>query len=148
MKSIKYILIPFFFFISITSFGQSNLSSDTTVSFKVCGVCASLCKPRVEAASKGKGVKSALWNVDTKMLTLVYDPSKTTSDKVEKRILDAGHDVENKKAKDIIYKSLPPCCYYREMKSMESIKDQNDTSAAKNNKALSNQEIKGIVLEE
>src|SRR6476659_2850519 len=146
----KYILVPFFIFISVTSFAQNNLSvsNNTTVSLKVFGVCAAQCKPRIETAAKGKGVQSALWNVDTKMLSLVYDPSKTTLDKVQKRILDAGHDVENKKAKDIIYKSLPPCCYYREMKSMESGNAQKDKSTVTKDKALSNLEIKGIVLEE
>src|SRR3954469_25199275 len=132
MKSIKYILIPFFIFIAVTSFAQI----DTTVTFKVFGVCAAQCKPRIESAAKGKGVQSALWNVDTKMLTLAYDPSKTTLDKIQKRILDAGHDVENRKAKDILYQSLPPCCYYRQIKNMESA-NQDSTH-----------EIKGIVMEE
>src|SRR4051794_6818851 len=120
MKSIKFIPLPFFIFISVVSFAQNDLlvSKDTTVIFKVYGVCAAQCKPRIETAAKGKSVKSALWDVDTKLLTLVYDRSETTLDKVQKRILDAGHDVENKKAKDIIYQSLPPCCYYREIKSM------------------------------
>src|SRR4030095_133084 len=63
-------------------------------------------------------------------------------------ILDAGHDVEDKKAKDIIYKSLPPCCYYREMEGMESTNEQQDRAAITNNKVSSNQEIKGIVVEE
>src|SRR4051812_14169551 len=146
----KYILVPFFIFISVTSFTQNNLSvsNDTTVSLKVYGICAAQCKPRIETAAKGKGVQSALWNVDTKMISLVYNPSKTTLDKIVKRILDAGHDVENKKAKDIIYKSLPPCCYYRELKSMGSTNAQQDTSAITNKTALSNEEIKGIVLAE
>jgi outer membrane receptor for ferrienterochelin and colicins len=144
MKSTKYILIPFFIFITVTSFAQI----DTTVTFKVYGVCAAQCKPRIESAANGKGVQSALWNVDTKMLTLVYDQSKTTLDKVEKRILDAGHDVENKKAKEIIYKSLPPCCYYRDMKDIESTNEQIDKRDTANNKSLPIQEIKGIVLEE
>src|SRR5690348_1731291 len=110
MKSIKYIFILCCVMSALNTVAQT----DTTVTFKVYGVCATYCKPRIETASKGKGVVSAVWNADTKMLTLVYEPSKTTIDKVQKRILDAGHDVENKKAKDIIYKSLPPCCYYRE----------------------------------
>jgi copper chaperone CopZ len=150
MKSIQYIFIPVFICISVTSFTQNDLnaSKDTTVTFKVYGVCADLCKPRIEAASEGKGVQSALWNVDTKMLSLVYDPAKTTLDKVQKRILDAGHDVENKKAKDIIYKSLPPCCYYREIKDIESATGLHDTSEVTNSKILSDQEIKGIVVEE
>src|SRR3954469_19695075 len=137
MKSIKYILIPFFIFIAVTSFAQI----DTTVTFKVFGVCTAQCKPRIESAAKGKGIQSAFWNVDTKMLTLVYDPSKTTLDKVQKRILDAGHDVENKKAKEVIYKSLPPCCYYRELKEMESSGSNSNTSST-NNKSLSTEEIK------
>jgi len=134
----------------VTSFAVNDLpaSKDTTVTFKVYGVCADLCKPRIETASRGKGVQSALWDVDTKRLTLVYDPAKTTLDKVQKRILDAGHDVENKKAKDIIYESLPPCCYYRETKDMESATRLHDTSDVTNSEILSIQEIKGIVLEE
>ena len=106
-----------------------------------------IANPRIETASKGKGVVSALWNVDTKMLTLVYDPSKTTLDKVQKRILDAGHDVENKKAKDIIYKSLPACCYYRDMKNMDSTNNQNTTDTTTANRS-SKDEVKGVVLEE
>jgi len=86
--------------------------------------------------------------VDTKMLTLVYDPSRTTLDKVQKRILDAGHDIENKKAKDIIYNSLPQCCYYREMETMENISKPDDTSVLANKEMTLGQEIKGIVLEE
>ena len=118
--------------------------TDTTVTFKVYGVCATYCKPRIETASKGKGVVSAVWNADTKMLTLVYDPSKTTIDKVQKRILDAGHDVENKKAKEIIYKSLPPCCYYREMQTMND--NQIDTSSS--NMQSGANKVRGVVMEE
>lgn len=125
----------------------SFAETDTTVIFKVYGVCATYCKPRIETASKGKGVASALWNVDTKMLTLVYDPSKTTLDKVQKRILDAGHDVENKKAKDIIYKSLPACCYYRDIKSMDSTNNVNTTDTTTAN-ISSKDEVKGVVLKE
>jgi outer membrane receptor for ferrienterochelin and colicins len=138
----KYFVALLFILIVHSSFAQN----DTTVSFKVYGVCTSFCKPRIETASKGKGVLSASWNVDTKMLTLVYDQSKTSLNKVQKRILDVGHDVENKKAKDIIYKSLPPCCYYREMKSMDSI--SNEQNAIDTTAALSSHEIKGVVLEE
>ena len=75
----KYILVSLFILFVLSSFAQNN----TTVTFKVYGVCATYCKPRIETASKGKGVASALWNADTKMLTLVYNPSKTTLDKVQ-----------------------------------------------------------------
>ena len=130
-------------FIAVASFAQS----DTTVTLKVYGVCAAFCKPRIETAAKGKGVLSASWDVDTKMLTLVYNPSKTTLDKVQKRILDVGHDVENKKAKDIIYQSLPPCCYYREIKKINIANNQQNISDTTNTTS-STDEIKGVVLEE
>src|SRR5262249_45312494 len=71
-------------------------------------------KKRIETASKGRGVKSADWNIETKILTLEYDPSQTNPEKVQQRIADVGHDTELKKAKDYVYKDLPECCLYRE----------------------------------
>ncbi len=139
----KYFIVSLLLLWVEASFAQT----DTTVTFKVYGVCATYCKPRIESASKGKGVQSAVWNVDTKMLTLNYDPSKITVDKVQKRILDAGHDVENKKAKDIIYQSLPECCYYREIKSMDSTNTQTAVDTA-TSKRVSGDEVKGVVLEQ
>ena len=103
--------------ITVVAFSQH----DTTIIFKVYGVCDALCKPRIEAAAKGRGVQSADWNADTKMLTLVYDPSKTTIEKVQQRILDAGHDVEDKKANDAVYNALPTCCAYRQEDDMHNM---------------------------
>jgi outer membrane receptor for ferrienterochelin and colicin len=73
-----------------------------------------MCKDRIEKAAKGKGVKSAIWHVDTKSLSLDYDPKITTPERVQQRIADVGHDTELKKAKDIVYNELPECCHYRE----------------------------------
>jgi outer membrane receptor for ferrienterochelin and colicins len=96
------------------SYAQKNLlSKDDTAIVKVFGNCE-MCKGRIEEASKGKGVKSAIWDVDTKLLTLIYDPSSTNTEKVQQRIADAGHDTELRKAKDWVYKQLPDCCLYRD----------------------------------
>jgi copper chaperone CopZ len=117
------------------------LQTKQTVSFKVFGVCASLCKPRIEAAAIGKGVKSAVWNVDTKMLTVVYEPAKTSLEKIENRIVEAGHDLENKKANDAVYNALPSCCHYREMESMQ---DEIHPASGSSSQPF----ITGVVLEE
>ena len=53
-----------------------------------------MCKMRIEEAAKGKGVKSAIWDVDTKYLSLNFNPSVTTSYKVQNLIADAGHDTK------------------------------------------------------
>ena len=120
MKIIKYVLVLSMFMGGMASYAQVNKfpSGDSTVTFKVFGACKWQCKPRIEAASKGKGVKSAVWNVDTKQLSLIYDPTRTTLDKIQNRIVSVGHDLENKKAKDVVYNQLPSCCRYREMEAM------------------------------
>ena len=126
MKIYKYIIMLCLIFSGVTTYSQVNKisSTDSTVTFKVFGACEWQCKPRIEAASKGKGVKSAIWDVDTKMLSLVYDPLRTTIDKIQNRIVSVGHDLQNKKAKDAVYNELPFCCRYREMETM--MKEEKD----------------------
>ena len=126
MKIYKYIIMLCLIFSGVTTYSQVNKisSTDTIVTFKVFGACEWQCKPRIEAASKEKGVKSAVWNVDTKLLSLVYDPSRTTLDKIQNRIVTAGHDLQNKKTKDVVYNELPSCCRYREMETM--MKEEKD----------------------
>lgn len=105
----KYLFILFLCCIGVHTAAQK----DTTVTFKVFGNCT-MCKERIDAAAKGKGVSAASWDIDSKILTLTYDPSATTPEKVHQRIADVGHDTELKKAKDYVYKGLPDCCLYRD----------------------------------
>ncbi len=88
-------------------------------SFKVDGVCG-MCKKRIEtAALNTKGVKFALWDINTHYLNLILDERKASVSKVQQNILNIGHDVyldENKKAYAVkkVYYSLDPCCRYRD----------------------------------
>jgi hypothetical protein len=59
------------------------------------------------------GVSKADWNIRTKLLTLVYNPSKVKSADVQKKIAAAGHDTPKFKASDKAYNALPSCCKYR-----------------------------------
>ncbi|PTT35971.1 TonB-dependent receptor [Chryseobacterium sp. HMWF028] len=79
--------------------------------FYVRGNCAS-CKARIEKASKEAGANTAEWNAEKQTVTLNFDPSKTSSDKILKAIADAGHDNEKYKATDAVYNGLPGCCLY------------------------------------
>ncbi|PQA94445.1 TonB-dependent receptor [Chryseobacterium shigense] len=79
--------------------------------FYVKGNCAS-CKARIEKAAKIAGADSAEWSAEKQTLTLKFNPSKTSSDKVLKAIADAGHDNEKYKTTDAVYKNLPGCCLY------------------------------------
>jgi outer membrane receptor for ferrienterochelin and colicins len=117
MKAVKYFFLCWLIISGGTSFSQVNRLIDNykAITFKVYGACAGQCKPRIETAAKGKAVRSAVWNADTKMLSLVYDSSKTTLEKIQNRIVAVGHDLEDRKAKDAVYNALPDCCLYREI---------------------------------
>ncbi|HEY4206997.1 MAG TPA: TonB-dependent receptor [Puia sp.] len=91
---------------------QSNEIRDTTVVITVYGNCEQ-CKHRIETAIKGKGVISANWDIASKLLSVVYNPSRTTIDKIQQRIVLAGHDTKFRKATDEAYNRLPSCCLYR-----------------------------------
>lgn len=81
---------------------------------EVDGVCL-MCKERIEkAAIKTKGVKSAVWDVQTHMLSLIFDERKTSLDTIHQRIADVGHDTEKVTATEEAYNSVHACCKYRD----------------------------------
>jgi len=114
MKIIKSIFLLFFLIVPFLVKAQDSSHVNIEKSIKVFGACEQ-CKSRIENALKLKGIKKAIWDVDAQMLDLVYDSAIITLNKIENKIIAAGHDLENKKAKDIIYKELPACCHYREL---------------------------------
>lgn len=89
-----------------------------TLKFKVYGNCE-MCKERIEEALDVRGIKSADWNVETKMIEVVYDNEKITEEKVHQLIAGAGYDTEKKKAGAKVYKNLPGCCKYDRPKEVK-----------------------------
>lgn len=117
MKSILLALIMIT--ISTLSFSQNK---NAKASIEVDGVCM-MCKTRIEKASlKTKGVKSAVWNVKTHELKLIFDENKTALDTIQKNIAAVGHDTKTLKATDDAYNSVHPCCKYREDEVVEEHK--------------------------
>jgi len=81
--------------------------------FGVSGLCE-MCKDRIETAAKSvKGVSSASWDTNTKMVEVEFNTTVTTLDAIQKAIADAGHDNVKYRAPDEVYKNLPECCLYR-----------------------------------
>ena len=129
---LKFLLVITSMFIlhsQLYSQGTKVNDRDTTVSFKVYGACE-MCKDRIEESLKLKGIKSANWNVDTKILTVTYEPSRIWLERIHNRITSVGHDTELKKANDAVYNKLPDCCLYRDVKRMEELHQLNETSRA------------------
>jgi periplasmic mercuric ion binding protein len=94
------------------SFAQDK-KDITTEKVKVSGNC-NQCKKRIENAAYIEGVKRAEWDKSTQVLTVTYRQSKTSLQKIEEHIAQAGHDAGEVKAKDEDYKKLPECCAYKE----------------------------------
>ena len=86
-----------------------------TETIKVWGNC-DMCKERIEKAVKVDGVSKASWDSKTQMLSVVYDPSKTNSNDIQKKIAAVGHDTEKFKADDKAYAKLDDCCQYERKK--------------------------------
>lgn len=117
MKTLKLFLVAIIALtVSATSYAQmtdhSKMSAPKTEIIKVSGNCES-CKARIEKAAKVEGVTKAVWNEKTKLLTLVYDPSKIKSIDIQKRVADIGHDTPLFRAEAKTYNALPSCCKYR-----------------------------------
>lgn len=111
MKTMKSLFIALLVFTSMSVFAQTK-----TDTFKVYGNCG-MCKNRIEKAAKLEGVTSAVWNVDTKIMTVTYDSVKVTNENIQKKIAMVGHDTEKQTAKEDVYKKLPGCCFYDRKKA-------------------------------
>jgi copper chaperone CopZ len=115
MKTVKMI----FTIVLLTAFGITISAQTTTKTaaqqktetFKVWGKC-DMCKTRIEKAVKAEGASSANWDTKTQMLAVTFDPAKTNTEALSKKLASVGHDTEKFKASDDAYAKLPGCCHY------------------------------------
>lgn len=106
MKTLKLFLSFVLLFVASYSFAQT-----TSEKFKVAGECGT-CKKKIEKAAKSTGASYALWDTDSKVLTVKYASTTTNKAKIEQAIAEAGYDTPDVKASDDAYKQLDGCCQY------------------------------------
>lgn len=114
MKKIKLFLVFAILSATITlTYAQTGTTKPATKTetFKVYGKCE-MCKSRIEKTLKTDGVTSADWVIKTNILTVSFDPAKTSADLLGKKLASVGHDTEKFKAPDDVYSKLPGCCHY------------------------------------
>ncbi|WP_111708785.1 heavy-metal-associated domain-containing protein [Lutibacter citreus] len=117
----KKLVILLVFFVGALSYSQNK---NARTSFEVDGVCL-MCKERIEKACiKTKGVKSAVWNVKTHELSLIFDERKTDVKSIKNSVANVGHDMKDLKASDEAYNGLHNCCKYRDEEVIEDHKDE------------------------
>jgi periplasmic mercuric ion binding protein len=93
-------------------FATSVIAQTSEISFPVSGNC-DMCKKRIENAVDVKGVKTAVWDMQTKMLTVKFQPSKIKEEEIKQRVAKAGYDTPGFSADEADYNKLPECCRYR-----------------------------------
>jgi periplasmic mercuric ion binding protein len=83
---------------------------DKEVKIKTSAVCE-MCKERIERnLAFEKGVKEATLDVESKVLTVKYNPKKTDLSKIKTNVNKTGYDADELPADAEGYKKLPSCC--------------------------------------
>ena len=118
MKTIKMLFTVAILVATVLSGNAQSDKTQRTIgikvqSIKVSGTC-SMDKRRIETAAYSVvGVKCAVWDEYTQILTLTCSVfQKGTSDSVQMKIASVGNDTEKYRADDLVYQKLPDCCHY------------------------------------
>ena len=110
MKNNNYLFISIFLLVTLNSFSQTK-----SAKIVVDGVCM-MCEERIEKkAIDVKGIKLADWNLDNRVLKIVYNEKKITINEIHEFLGSIGHDTEKKIASNEAYSLLDPCCQYRDL---------------------------------
>ncbi len=106
MKTLKIIFLSLFLFVS----GGNLFAQTDTVRIHTSSLC-DMCKKTIERdLSFEKGVKTINLDIDSKLVTVVYLPSKTNPEKIRVALTKIGYDADSLKADAKAFDKLPDCC--------------------------------------
>jgi periplasmic mercuric ion binding protein len=118
MKTFKIFCLSFLFI----GLSTAVIAQTKTEKIKVSGECG-MCKSKIEKAAKSAGASYALWDVDSKELTVKYKSTSTNTAKIEKAVAGVGYDTKNVKASEEAYNKLHECCKYERSSSDDAKAD-------------------------
>ena len=111
MKKVKAIVLPCIV-LMLAMFTQTVQAQETTAELKIktSAVC-DMCKETIEKyMAFEKGVKKSSLDVDSKILTVTYNPQKTSPEKIRNAVSKSGYDADHVLADAKAYKKLDACC--------------------------------------
>lgn len=80
------------------------------VKIKTSAECE-MCKTKIEkAVNRLTGIESSNLDVESRVLTVKYNPDKVELDKIRKAVSKAGYSADDVAADPKAYKKLPKCC--------------------------------------
>jgi copper chaperone CopZ len=118
MKKLQHLMLGLFLLMTFSACA-AQIKNAKTESYQVSGNCE-MCKNTIETTANKKGVSSAEWNKDTKVVRLTYDSVKTSASEILKKVAYAGYDNEQFLAPDEAYAKLPECCRYARTKKVQT----------------------------
>jgi periplasmic mercuric ion binding protein len=81
-----------------------------TLKIKTSAKC-DMCKERIEKnLTLTKGIKEAVLDLDTKVVTISYNPKKIKPADIKSVIIKTGYDADDIMADDKAHDKLPECC--------------------------------------
>lgn len=100
-----WIVLIVFLFGSLQSVAQSD-----TITIKTSAQCE-MCKKTIEhELNFAKGIKSAVLDVETKEVVIIYNAKKTDANELRKVISNVGYDADALPANPKAYDKLHECC--------------------------------------
>lgn len=103
----KFIKLLFIFLVG--SVLNTHAQNDT-IQIQTTAQCGE-CKMNLERnIGFEKGVKSVKLNMDSKILTVIYNPEKTTPEKLRVAVTKTGYDADDLPADPKAVAKLNPCC--------------------------------------
>ncbi len=107
MKKFHFALVALLPFLLFSLIGNAQIDTATIVTSSLC----STCKKTIEhEMSFEKGVKSSDLDIETRVLTIIYEAKKTNLEKLRIAVTKIGYDADSLKADPKAFNKLPDCC--------------------------------------
>lgn len=88
----------------------ATAGDDKEIKIKTSAICE-MCKARIERnLGLSKGVKESNLNLSNKVVTVKYNPNKTTPEAIKATIVNTGYDADDVTANQKAHDKLPSCC--------------------------------------
>lgn len=105
----KTIILLTFALFFVLNLAQAD-GKDKEVKFKTSAICE-MCKARIERnLGLSKGVKESNLDLTDKVVTVRYNPEKTTEEAIKATINNTGYDADLSPANQKAHDKLPSCC--------------------------------------
>ena len=109
MKTIRSVFIAVMLVFTAVN-GASAQEKSATLTIRTSATC-DMCKKTIENyLAFEKGIRHSELDVSTKLLTVMYDPRRTTPDRIRLAVTKSGYDADDLKADPKAYNKLEECC--------------------------------------